>query len=347
MGKFNIIRMDSIEVIRHVSLDELKVLIRKESNKNVHERLLFIYQLYTGAGVQEAYKRMCVSEQTGYNWLKQWNEGGPKELAPEFGGGRPPKLDKNKREQLKQKLSEKNNWMTSEVKALIKKEFKVKYSDRHVARILRGFKMHYAKPYPNDYRQPENAEELLKQSIKSALVDAPKDFVVGFIDQASPQTSDNKQRFWSFDKPRIVKNTAKYRANTFGFYPMNGKEVIDFKERSTIQQVCEFLLDIQYKNPLKHIFAFLDNASAHVSEKTKSFAASHSITLIFLPTYSPKLNPIEYIWKSIRKKISQVFVKSERTFQETIRTTFHHLAKKDTFTAGWLKKFGHLFPNLL
>lgn len=297
--------------------------------------------------MQEAYKRMCISEQTGYNWLKQWNEKGYEGIAPGFGGGRPPKLDNSKREQLKQKLKEKDNWMTSEVKALIKKEFNVAYSDRHVARVLRGFKMHYAKPYPNDYRQPENAEELLKQSIESALKDTPKDCIVGFIDQASPQTSDNKQRFWSFDKPRITKNTAKYKANTFGFYPVNGKEVIDFKEHSTIQQVCEFLLDIRHKNLGKHIIAFLDNAKAHVSKKTKMFAAAHGITIIFLPTYSPKLNPIEYIWKSIRRKISQIFIKSEWSFKETIKTTFHRLAKKETFTIGWLKKFGHFFPNLL
>ena len=107
-----------IEIIKHISLKELNRLIRKETNKHMYERLLFIYQLYLGDGVQKTYKRWCISEQTGNLWLRRWNSEGYKGLAPNFGGGRPPKLDKDKKEQLKQKLKEKDNWMTSEVKAL-------------------------------------------------------------------------------------------------------------------------------------------------------------------------------------------------------------------------------------
>jgi hypothetical protein len=46
------------------------------------------------------------------------------------------------------------------------------------------------------------------------------------------------RRFWSFGKPQIVKNTSRYRANTFGFYPINGKEVVEFMEHSTAEYEC-------------------------------------------------------------------------------------------------------------
>jgi len=71
---------------------------------------------------------------------------------------------------------------------------------------------------------------LLRQSIENAVKNAANDTIIGFLDEASPQTTDNKQRFWSFDKPRIIKNTTKYRANTFGFYSLNGLSVVDFKD---------------------------------------------------------------------------------------------------------------------
>ena len=51
----------------------------------------------------------------------------------------------------------------------------------YVARILRNFKMHYAKPYPRDYRQPKNAAEILKQTIIDAIVDVPNNSVIGFL----------------------------------------------------------------------------------------------------------------------------------------------------------------------
>ena len=33
------------------------------------------------------------------------------------------------------------------------------------------------------------------------------------------------------------------------------------------------------------------------------------IELVFLPPYSPDLNPIEYIWKSIKRIISTMFIR--------------------------------------
>lgn len=339
-----------VELVRHISLEELRVLIRKEKDKHLHERLLFIYQLYLGDTIQQAYTRLCIAEQTAYNWLKRWNKHGYEGVGPQFNGGRHARLTLQQQEELQKHLKqEKHNWVTAEVRAHIKRMFHVTYSERHVARMLRTFGMYYAKPYPRDYRQPDNAEELLQERIEQALeeISTPSDAVVGFLDEASPQTTDNKQRFWSFIKPQTVKNTEKYRANTFGFYPINGKAVVAFKERSTIAYVCEFLRQIRDRNPGKRIILFLDNARAHIARKTKEFAQFLKITLVFLPTYSPKLNPIEFIWKSVRRKISQIFVKSAWSFKETICSAFHRLAKKRSFQKSWIQKFGGLFPNLL
>ena len=47
----------------------------------------------------------------------------------------------------------------------------------------------------------------------------------------------------------------------------------------------------------------MDNASFHQSEKTKSLIESASCTLIFLPPYSPDLNPIEKFWANMKRWI--------------------------------------------
>ncbi len=117
--------------------------------------------------------------------------------------------------------------------------------------------------------------------------------------------------------------------------------------RSTASYVCEFLRIISEKNNGKHILLILDNARAHIAKRTESFAKSIGITMVFLPAYSPDLNSIEQIWKSIRRKISQTFIKSQWSFRETIRATFHHLAKKSSFAQGWLNKFQPILSNLL
>jgi len=116
---------------------------------------------------------------------------------------------------------------------------------------------------------------------------------------------------------------------------------------SKAPNVCEFLRKISDKNPGKHVIAFLDNARSHISAHTRRFAEQHNITLLFIPKYSPDLNPIEFIWKSVRRAISKLFfIKSEWTFRETIRTQFHRLAKSKSFMSSWLEKFGPELSSL-
>jgi len=45
----------------------------------------------------------------------------------------------------------------------------------------------------------------------------------------------------------------------------------------------------------------LDNFRSHGANATMEFAKENDIELVFLPPYSPHLNPIEYIWKSIKE----------------------------------------------
>ena len=52
--------------------------------------------------------------------------------------------------------------------------------------------------------------------------------IIGFLDESSPQTTSNTVRMWSFRRPEKIRNTTKYRANTFGFCTITGNSVIRF-----------------------------------------------------------------------------------------------------------------------
>ncbi len=55
----------------------------------------------------------------------------------------------------------------------------------------------------------------------------------------------------------------------------------------------------------------IDNASFHKSDKTKKLIESAQCRLMFLPPYSPDLNPIEKCWANIKRKIRRIFSKVE------------------------------------
>ena len=48
----------------------------------------------------------------------------------------------------------------------------------------------------------------------------------------------------------------------------------------------------------------LDNASAHKSPKILDIARSYGCKVLFLPPYSPDLNPIEKFWVNLKKAIN-------------------------------------------
>ena len=52
-------------------------------------------------------------------------------------------------------------------------------------------------------------------------------------------------------------------------------------------------------------FVVMDNASFHKSVKTKELIESVGCKVIFLPPYSPDLNPIEKFWANMKRWIKQ------------------------------------------
>jgi transposase len=163
--------------------------------------------------------------------------------------------------------------------------------------------------------------------------------VIGFLDETSPQTIANTQRFWSFGHPTLIKNTTKFRANTFGFYSINGYSALEFHEHSKKEDVCEFLQSIRRKNPGVDLVIILDNFRSHHANKTKEFAEQNGITLVFLPPYSPDLNPIEFIWKSIRRIISRTFIRDLDNLKEIILDAFKKYGSSLSFAKAWIVKF--------
>jgi len=87
-----------------------------------------------------------------------------------------------------------------------------------------------------------------------------------------------------------VKDTSKYRANTFWFYSLNGKSVVDFQKHSRKENVIAFMEKIRDRNSGESILMILDNFRSHHSNSVSDAAKSMDIKLVFLPPYSPDLN---------------------------------------------------------
>jgi len=339
-------------VVKHLSEAELESLIKHERSKRLVERLVFIQSLYAGEEVETAAKKVGRCRATGYWWLKRWNARGLEGLKPAFGGGRPPKLSSVERAELKQELQSRSYWFMKEVRKLIQDKFGKELSPASVSRILRSFGMKYAKPYPRDYRRPDDAETKLENALRTSLgklddLEAKEDVLVGFLDESRPQSSANTVRVWSFDKVSIVKDTTKYQANTFGFYAPYGTSVVAFMENSKKESVCNFLEEIRMSNPEAQILLILDNFSSHKAQITREKAEQLGIFLTYLPPYSPDLNPIEQIWRCLKREISTAIFRSKEEFLTIIKNSYKQLSRKLSFSTNWFQKFLPQLSNKL
>ena len=64
------------------------------------------------------------------------------------------------------------------------------------------------------------------------------------------------------------------------------------------QAMSIFLREVSNRHPDEFILMVMDGAGWH---KAKALKVPGNMALIFLPPYSPELNPVEHIWESIRE----------------------------------------------
>ena len=91
-----------------------------------------------------------------------------------------------------------------------------------------------------DLKMQKMFQKNLEKAVKEKT-SPNKYYVIGFLDESSPQKAPDTPRLWSFvKKPKMLKNTKRMKANANAFYALNEKDVIDFKESSKAKDVCEF-----------------------------------------------------------------------------------------------------------
>ncbi|GAB6163107.1 IS630-like element ISDra3 family transposase [Desulfothermus naphthae] len=338
------------ERIKVKNAEELKEKLKGEKKDNILVKLIFLNLIREGIDFEKACSGCGIAQSTGYLWIREWNQEGYKGIKGKGrgkGGGRPNRLSEEDLKKLKELLKKRAYWTTKEVRALIKDTFDIEYSQDHVVRILRDkLKMHFSKPYPMDYRKPKDGEKILENQLQltfSLLKEKgfkEEEIAIGFIDETSPQNTANTVRVWSFEKTRIIKNTTKFKTNTIGFYAIKGESVKSFLEDSKGLSIAKFLEKIREVNKkYKAIVAIIDNFSSHKSKVVREKASELDIYLVYLPPYSPELNPIEYIWKSIKRVLSLVFVKDIKEMEEVISEAWNRLCKKLSFAKSWIEKF--------
>ena len=163
--------VEHISVVQHIPLSELELRIKTVSDEigkvkrmeRAKTRLQFIRLKYKGYSTVDASDALGINHQTGYNWLKGWNENGLNFIEPNFSGGPKSRLSEEQRWKFKLWV-ERENPTTKEALEYIRKNYGVEYTPTHLNRLMTSLGFKHAKPYLIDRRRPEDSEEILKKT---------------------------------------------------------------------------------------------------------------------------------------------------------------------------------------
>lgn len=110
------------------------------------------------------------------------------------------------------------------------------------------------------------------------------------------------------------------------FSPINGDSFLLDLPTCCADTFQIFLDTFSKHNELELKVVVLDNGAFH---KAKALKIPENILLIFLPPYSPELNPAEKIWAKFKRHFSNQFFKTMEELQNYTMDLCNQLNKKD------------------
>ncbi|MBQ7929119.1 MAG: transposase [Methanobrevibacter sp.] len=124
-------------VNKNIPISEIRR-VKRDLEKFVHlyEKVSFIEDLYADETVKDSIEKHGKTPQTGYKWLKDWNENGFDGLFRKGNSGRISKMSDYQFDILKENIVLKGLSNVSEIREEIQKEFGVTYSERHLRRLI-------------------------------------------------------------------------------------------------------------------------------------------------------------------------------------------------------------------
>ena len=258
-----------------------------------------------------------ISEATVYVWLQALLLNGVASLVYQHGGGRPAKLTPTQKKQLCAWLDAGPQaqgfasacWSTLLIQELIRCKFGVLYNRFYLCELLRNLDYSFQKAqHVSDHHDPEARERWISQQWPQILADAKRrSALILFGDEAYFAQWGSLSYTWAKrGQTPLVKTTGKRKAyKIFGLIEFfSGRFFHQSQEgKFTSDGYQAFLLSVLARTS-EHLYLIQDGARYHTSKNMKVFFEQQRarLTVCPLPAYSPDYNPIEYLWRNLKKR---------------------------------------------
>ena len=288
----------------------------KAADVRLIRRTSALLALSQGEPVESVAGRQAVAESSVYNWLKLFVLQGVAGLRVQWKGGRPSKLTATQKARLVELVKAGPEaagftcgcWNTLLIQLLIEREFGVLYNAHYVAELLGnlGFSFQKAR-FLAEHLDEAKRLQWLSETWPALLARAKSiGALILFGDEASFAQWGSLGYTWApVGQQPLVKTTGKRKAyKTFGLIEFFSGRLFyqGIEGRFNADSYIAFLSQVlaQTHEPL---FLVQDNAPYHRAAKVQRFMKEHAarLTVYHLPSYSPDYNPIEFLWRAVKR----------------------------------------------
>lgn len=279
-------------------------------------RMLAIKTLLFGVDFETVCGIHAIADKTLSRWIAAFNERGIDGLIERRRSGRPRKITKENVEVLTDFLDQpeacdETHWTGRKFHGFVRDDLGYEVAYTTLMRYLKehNYRLRVPRPWPD--RQDEKLRKAFCERLEVLLADPTVD--VWFADETGVEGDPRPRRRWvrKGDRPRVTRNGDHVRMNVAGMIcPRTGEAYMLEFSHSDTETFQAFLdnaaQDVDLRR--KRNIAICDNASWHIGKRINW----GPFEPVFLPPYSPDLNPIERLWLIMKANWFTDFISKNR-----------------------------------
>jgi transposase len=261
--------------------------------------------------------RLSVGRSTVYAWLHAFLLDRYASLHRRKPSGRPSKLTPSQKQRLCALIAagpeaagyRRGCWHTALIQALIWREFGVMYNVHYLSELLRNLGFSYQKArFVSDHLNEEQRQHWVRETWPALLEAARRTgALLLFGDEASFAQWGSLGYTWAVrGQQPLVKTGGKRKGDkVFGLIDYFSGRLFwsGHSGRFNADSYCTFLAGVLAQTT-QPIILIQDGARYHTATTTQAFFARQAARLRVaqLPSYSPDYNPIEHLWRTIKRQ---------------------------------------------
>ncbi|WP_250631888.1 IS630 family transposase [Rhodoflexus caldus] len=306
--------------------DYLRKLRKKERDKKRYIKISVILALDAGHSAQEVAAILGLDDATIYRYAAVYQNVGIEDYLKQNWVPYVGKLTEEQREAIRTEVSSRLYISARAVAAWIECTFGIHYHEKHVVKLLHSLGFRYKKTQVVPGKADAQAQEAHIAAFEQLMAEKNENTVVFFNDGACngacngahPQFNTNPEYGWILQGEafEVPSQTGCQRLNITG--AVNAQSTVALWEK------------IEAIYPGKRMIHICDNAAYYRSKLIKEWLRAHPhVKVMYLPRctrpYSPNLNPIERVWKLLKKeKINSIWYECFEDFKQGIMDFFNH-----------------------